>query len=168
METKYEEMYNTIINNTNYKINLNIANWKGVRVMDMYLWKKHLHGRDGCEDVVGLNAKSGWGCRNLIGLECKNAQELQNCLEGELNDYSFCKITNSFVLEKKKYNELTITLEGFESTIQECCVCLDKTTSTTYCSHHLCLVCESKLVKTSSKCPMCRELYQCMDDDEDF
>lgn len=77
------------------------------------------------------------------------------------------KLTADYEMEKVIWAANIEFCSGLGETVgksyDECCVCTDNTVFTTFCKHHVCIRCISRLVKP--ECPMCRgEIY---DEDED-
>ena len=52
---------------------------------------------------------------------------------------------------------------------ENCCVCLEKTTTETQCRHHLCIECWSKIkpIGYNKHCPLCRSNHICVYNPED-
>jgi hypothetical protein len=82
-----------------------------------------------------------------------------------LSKLKFNKLLGTFIPEGE-INDDSVGLDIFSDkymNVNECCVCLEKTSITTDCSHSLCVECWSSL--KSNKCPVCRNTNIVVEDD---
>lgn len=79
-----------------------------------------------------------------------------------LKNLKFDKCSGRFVLDGDIDNimEVLEDIDNVELIYDDCCVCRDKTTTTTICNHHICYECYSNLKvddDNNRTCPICRD-----------
>jgi hypothetical protein len=96
-------------------------------------------------------------------------QEALRIVYNKLSELSFDKYTGYFVNQTTKLSfedwKTFLNIEKVTLDFNECCVCLEMTSTQTKCNHYLCYKCWSNLKYTSSdnfneetfKCPYCRD-----------
>lgn len=118
--------------------------------------------------ALRLQLDSVWNEDDTLYQEIVTNQEnLDRLLNTTLPNLKFNKMTNQFQ-EEGDNKRTSLELEMAQSIpkcdsivwgFDECCVCMELTTTKTSCGHYLCSPCESAI--KNSKCPMCRQCYQC-------
>lgn len=124
----------------------------------------------GSMTALRVQLDSVWNEDDILYQEIvTNQEDLDKLLNTTLPNLKFNKMTNQFQ-EDDDNKRTTLELEIAQSIpkcdsikwgFDDCCVCMELTTTKTSCGHYLCSPCESAI--TNSKCPMCRQCYSCGD-----
>jgi hypothetical protein len=78
------------------------------------------------------------------------------------NNYEYSKLFDKFIMKEDKIQKeeiLTALCFIKHQKIEECCVCMDKTTSQTKCGHFLCRICYTKMYNISELVVTMASLY---------
>lgn len=118
--------------------------------------------------ALRVQLDSVWNEDDILYQEIVRDQEgLDKFLNTTLPSLKFNKMSNQFQEgddDKRTSLELEIAqsipkCDSIKWGFDECCVCMELTTTKTSCGHYLCSPCESAL--KTSKCPICRQCYSC-------
>jgi len=111
----------------------------------------------------------------------KNSENknIEHCIKLLINLSGNLKFDNyqSKFIEDSEKRFFELERKAFKNNLddKECCVCFEKTTSTTTCDHPICVKCfyqiRKKSIDDTVKCPMCRKKfgidYEDYDEDDD-
>lgn len=106
---------------------------------------------------------------------CKIINDIIDNMINFRNKFRFSKILDKIVLKDDfslENHNLFFFKEADPFRETSCCVCSDKCLTFTHCGHNLCRICFSSLeIETDycsiwKKCPMCREILKCSENDE--